>query len=210
MINPILALAQSAPVTNWPVRLLLVALVVAIIGLVLWGMLRGWRHRLRRQADLREPSALPDPLPDTLPAGAESTSGVYLGSVIAGDWLDRVAAHGLGTRSRVAVVTMDTGVALLRTGARSFFIPAHDVVAVRRERGIAGKAFEKDALVVITWMLGEQAIDSGIRPDHADDAERLVVRVHSLAGYLETRSAHGGTSEDRVRMESRENASEDG
>jgi hypothetical protein len=183
------ATAQSAPVTNWPVRLLLVVLVFGVIALVLWGMRRGWRNRQRRQADLDEPAAIPDGLaPD-----AESVSGVYLGSVMAGDWLDRIAAHGLGTRSRVDAVVVDAGIAVQRPGARSFFIPADHIVAIRRERGIAGKAFEKDAVVVVTWMLGDTAIDTGIRPDHTDDGGRLSEQVQRIAGSQIDGSSRDGS-----------------
>jgi hypothetical protein len=181
--------AQSAPVTNWPVRLLLVVLVFAVIALVLWGMRRGWRNRQRRQADLGEPATVPEDLAQD----AETVSGVYLGSVMAGDWLDRIAAHGLGTRSRVDAVVVDAGIALQRSGARSFFIPAEHIVAVRRERGIAGKAFEKDAVVVVTWMLGDTAIDTGIRPDHTDDGGRLSEQVRRIAAPQIGESSRDGS-----------------
>ena len=180
MTDSVVALAQSAPVTNWPVRLLLVAGVVAVILLVLAGMRRGWRTRQRRQSHLPEPEPIPAALASPREDG-ESVPGVYLGSVMAGDWLDRVAAHGLGTRSRVDATIHDAGVAIRREGARSFLISADAVITVRRERGIAGKAFEKDAVVVITWMLGETAVDTGIRPDHGDDAGKLVEQVSSIA-----------------------------
>lgn len=168
--------ATSAPVTNWPLRLALVALVIAVIAGVLAAMRRGWTNRRRRQSDL--------PQPQTIPVGTEHSDapvlGVYLGSVMAGDWLDRVVAHGLGTRSRVAVAVTAGGISVERFGARSFFIPARDLVAVRRERGIAGKAFEKDAVVVVTWLLGSTSLDTGFRPDRADEALNLVEAVSAV------------------------------
>jgi hypothetical protein len=169
-------LMTSAPVTNWPIRLLLVALVAAIIIAVLWAMLRGWRNRERRQSFLPEPARIP---PRDQPS-QPGIAGVYLGSVFAGDWLDRVAAHGLGTRSRIELQARADGLDMCRSGARSFFIPVRDLVAVRRERGIAGKAFEKDAVVVITWTLGDSAVDTGIRPDSGEDGDRLVEMVGAL------------------------------
>ena len=36
----------SAPVTQWPLRILLVLVVVGVIALVLLGMRAGWRRRL--------------------------------------------------------------------------------------------------------------------------------------------------------------------
>lgn len=169
----VMAVATSAPVTNWPLRVALVALVAAITIAVLWAMLRGWRNRERRQSFLAEPASIPE---SGGPVQHQSP-GVYLGSVFAGDWLNRIAAHGLGTRSRIDVQVHVAGLDMVRSGARSFFIPAHDLISVRRERGIAGKAFEKDAVVVITWMLGDTAIDTGIRPDTGEDSDRLVEAV---------------------------------
>lgn len=186
------ATAQSAPVTNWPVRLLLVALVLGVIALVLWGMRRGWRNRQQRQAHLPDPTAIPD----ADATEADRVTGVYLGSVSAGNWLDRIAAHGLGTRSRVEISVRGDGIAVYRTGARSFFVPTADIVAVRRERGIAGKAFEKDAVVVLTWMLGDTALDTGIRPDHGDDGERLSEQIVRITPHQTDQSGGDHSSED--------------
>lgn len=188
----------SAPVTDWPLRLLLVALVLAVIALVLLAMLRGWRARGRRQASIPEPPAIPEGL--AIPKGEAPESGlipgVYLGSVRSGDWLDRIVAHGLGTRSRVELSMHPEGLAVERLGARQFFIPTGDLHDARRDRGIAGKAFEKDAVVVITWSLGEESIDTGIRPDRAEDAQALIDGIHGLlhaAGSDTTRPNPPGT-----------------
>lgn len=168
-------LATSAPVTNWPLRIVLVALVIAVILVVLAAMRRGWNNRRRRQADLPEPHPIPAD-----GACANPVTGVYLGSVMAGDWLDRIVAHDLGTRSRAEVCVTAQGIAVERPGARSVFIPAGDLVAIRRERGIAGKAFEKDAVVVLTWNLGAVALDTGIRPDQSQDGDDLIDAATAL------------------------------
>lgn len=171
----------SAPVTDWPLRLLLVALVLGVIALVLFAMLRGWRARGRRQASIPEPPAIPEGLAirEGEAPGSSLIPGVYLGSVRS-DWLDRIVAHGLGTRSRVELSMHSEGLAVERLGARQFFIPSSDLRDARRDRGIAGKAFEKDAVVVITWSLGEELIDTGIRPDRAEDAQALIDGIHGL------------------------------
>jgi hypothetical protein len=177
--------ATSAPVTNWPLRLLLVGLVLAVITVVLWAMLRGWRRRADRHAHLPAP-------PSLAPASADPATavvdGVYLGSVIAGDWLDRVAAHGLGTRSRVTIEVRDDGVFLDRQGAPSVFIPSADLVGVRRERGIAGKAFEKGAVAVVQWRWGDLVLDSGLRPDRAEDAAALLEVLPGMPNPADTGS----------------------
>ena len=95
MIAAIARSAESAPVTQWLLRLLLVGVVIALIALVLFGMRRGWRARGERQ------SALPAPPVEGLEqATLGPVPGVFVGSSSAGDWLDRIVVHYLGVRSR--------------------------------------------------------------------------------------------------------------
>lgn len=62
--------------------------VVLLIGLVIHRMLRGWKRRSERQAALI--GVLPD-LPDRFgPAVLAPTRGLYVGSTIAPDWLERI------------------------------------------------------------------------------------------------------------------------
>ena len=154
---------EQATVTNWPIRLALVAAMVAIIVLVLAAMRRGWRSRQRRQADI--------PPPPELDAGLVSDEqesgvpGLYLGTAMTGNWLDRVAVHGLGVRSRARVYSKAHGVAVVREGAPSFFIPRTDIVEVRVDRGVAGTVRAKDSVIVVTWRLGPVVVDTGFRAD---------------------------------------------
>ncbi|MFD8088788.1 PH-like domain-containing protein, partial [Streptomyces malaysiensis] len=116
--------------------------------------------------------------PSLNPPGPRSSSGGrgppgfrgsarYHGSTTAGQWLDRIVAHGLGTRSRAELTLTDRGVHVVRPGARDFFIPAAQLRGARLDKGIAGKVLAEGGLLVITWQLGEKLIDSGFRSDHA-------------------------------------------
>jgi len=169
--------AQSAPVTQWPLRLLLVGLVFAVIMLVLLAMRRGWRNRARRQDELPSPG---DSAPATWSPEGDPLTGLYLGSTSAGDWLDRIGVHEMGVRSRAEFEVGCEGIWLRRTGARDVFIPRADLRGVRLERGIAGKAFERDGVVVLTWELGGRLIDTGFRADIADDQAQALERVRHL------------------------------
>ena len=160
----------SAPVTQWPLRILLVLVVVAVIALVLLGMRAGWRRRAREQADIAEPLLPPDVLADTT---AGPVSGVFLGSTHHGDWLDRIVVHDLGVRSRASAEVGPSGVALRREGARDVFIPAATVRGAEMARGIAGKAYERDGVLVVTWELGGRLVDTGFRADVADEQRQL-------------------------------------
>lgn len=169
--------AESAPVTQWPMRLLLVGVVLAIIAGVLLAMRRGWRNRGLRQAQIPQPPAAPGALN---PRSLGPVGGVYLGSTSAGDWLDRIVVHGLGLRSRALLEAGPQGVLLTRDGAPDVFIPAASLHRVGAGRGIAGRAYGQDGVLILTWDLGGRLIDTGWRADRAADQESAEVAVCAL------------------------------
>lgn len=162
---------ESAPVTQWPLRILLVLVMVGVIALVLLGMRAGWRRRAGRQADVAEPALPPAFLPDRT---VGPVSGVFLGSTHHGDWLDRIVVHDLGVRSRAIAEVGLSGIALRREGARDVFIPAAAVRGAGMARGIAGKAYERDGVLVVTWDLGGRLVDTGFRADAAEEQRVLL------------------------------------
>ena len=166
---------EQAQVTNWPLRLALVAVMVLVIAAALWGMRRGWVARTRRQMDV----PAPQPWGGSSLKGSDGpvqsgVAGVYLGTSTAGDWLDRIAVHGLGTRSRVRITWSGEGIAVDREGAPSFLIPASDVQGIRIDRGVAGTVRARDSVVVITWRLGDRILDTGVRADDGDGHRTLL------------------------------------
>lgn len=164
---------EQAQVTNWPLRIALVAAMIAIIAVVLAAMLRGWRSRQRRQAGIPAPPAWHDKRGEPQ-SDLRGISGLYLGTAISGDWLDRIAVHGLGVRSRADVLVTATGIGISRAGASSFFIPQADIAGVRTDRGVAGTVRAKDSVIVITWRLGEHLVDTGFRADDGADHRTLL------------------------------------
>lgn len=157
---------------RWPAVLLL----VAVVALAWSGMVWGWRARAGRQAGLPAPARPPSDAGVVL-ARAE---GLYVGSVMAGDWLDRVVSHGLGARARAVVTIHPDGLRLDRDGVSPLWVPSAQLSGVRRDTGLAGKVTETGGLVVWTWHLGQAALESGLRPRYAADAEPLVHAVQSL------------------------------
>lgn len=169
---------SSAPVTDWPERLAWTAVTLAVVvGLALL-MLRGWRRRAERQSDV-------PPLPDA-PADvdaqllADPVEGVYVSTTTAGDWLDRIAVHGLGVRSAAVLNVSTSGITIARQGAPHVHIPAAQLKDVRLDKGMAGKFVEEEGLVVLTWQLGERTLDTGIRTRRGDDRDAVVSAVRSL------------------------------
>ncbi|MFI9024811.1 hypothetical protein [Streptomyces sp. NPDC053560] len=170
----LLAAAQkSAEVTNWPARIGWVVGLLLFIALLYWLMREGWKWRGTLQGDLPE---LPQ-TPETPGEPRLTMSGRYHGSTTAGQWLDRIVARGLGTRSRAEVTLTEQGVDVVRPGAQDFFIPAADLLGARLDKGIAGKVLPEGGLLVLTWRLGEKEIDSGFRSDRAAEHSAWVTAL---------------------------------
>ena len=146
-------------------------LVIAVlIGIAIRRMLRGWKHRAERQADLI--GALPA-VPDLLnPAVIPPARGLYLGCTIAPDWLERVNVDDLGYRCKAVLTRYPEGILVERSGTGPIWIPAASVVAVRTERGLAGKVLPTSraggespgGILVIRWRLPSGTeVDTGFR-----------------------------------------------
>ncbi|MER7788662.1 hypothetical protein [Streptomyces sp. NPDC097640] len=171
---------KSQDVTDWAARIGWVVGLLLFIALVYWLMREGWKWRGTLQGDLPE---LPQPpAPDELGPARLSLAGRYHGSTTAGQWLDRIVAQGLGTRSRVELTLTVEGLAVVRPGARDFFIPAGSLRGARLDKGIAGKVLAEGGLLVITWQLGDRLIDSGFRSDRAAEHTAWVDALTELSG----------------------------
>ena len=165
--------------------LAVVLLVVAL--LVLWRMMfAGYRGRA-----LRQRTELPRPIGSKDWKGLrDSLEGVYVSTTDAENALDRIAAHGLGARSAVALGFVDEGVGFLRQGARSFVVPAADIVGVGHGPGMVGKWIGKEkGLVVLRWRLGDRVVDTGVKPRHPAEGARFAEQVEEL---VRSRNANDG------------------
>nr|WP_202492877.1 hypothetical protein [Streptomyces sp. SID7813] len=176
---------ESAEVTDWAARVGWVVGLGLFVALVYWLMREGWKWRGTLQGDLPELPAAPDePGPAKL-----SMSGRYHGSTTAGQWLDRIVAHGLGTRSRVELTLTDAGLDVVRPGAADFFVPVAALREARLDKGIAGKVLTEGGLLVVTWAHGDKLIDSGFRSDHAAEHNEWVDTLNDMINKTETEGA---------------------
>lgn len=175
------AAKQSAEVTDWAARVGWLVGLLLFVALVYWLMREGWKWRGTLQGDVPELFTSPDE-----PGEAKLTmSGRYHGSTTAGQWLDRIVAHGLGTRSRVELTLTDTGLDVVRPGASDFFVPLTQLREARLDKGIAGKVLTEGGLLVVTWQHGERLIDSGFRSDHAAEHTEWVETLNHMINKTE-------------------------
>ena len=78
--------------------LIFASVLVVVVAFLIHLMLRGWRHRAKRQVAIV--GQLPS-MPETVgPAVIPGTKGLYVGSTLAPSWQDRIAAGDLGFRPR--------------------------------------------------------------------------------------------------------------
>lgn len=158
-----------------------VTALLVLLALALWGMRAGWRTRARRTAVLVP--TLPAVPTDPGPARTAPAEAVYVSSTRAGDWLDRVVAHGLGDRSAAVVQVHDAGVLVRRTGAADLWLAADRLTGVGTSRGQAGKFVGPEGLVVLTWVPDTStgtALDTALRLRHDADKEPLLTAARAL------------------------------
>jgi len=150
--------------------------IAVLIGVVIHRMLRGWKDRAERQAELI--GTLPS-MPDYVgPAVIAPTRGLYLGCTIAPNWLERVNAGDLGYRCKAVLTRYPEGILVERSGTGPIWIPADAVTGVRTEPGLAGKVLPGNGILVIRWRLPSGTeIDTGFRGDDRGDYTRWTTGV---------------------------------
>jgi hypothetical protein len=152
------------------VTVLLLVLVLAYLA-----MWRGWRRRATKH-DL--PRLEPTPAVADLPEAKLVGGARYFGTTVAGDWLDRVVAHGLGARSTCRLHLSGEGLDVVRL-AGSFRIPAQALRGARHDQGIAGKVVPPHGVLVVTWQHGDLTLDTGFRLTDEVVADRGTTEAHN-------------------------------
>jgi hypothetical protein len=170
------AAEQLAPLNpslpDWavPVGILVLVLVLAFLGM--WS---GWRRRASRH-DL--PPLVPAPPVADLPPAKLEGGARYFGTTVAGDWLDRVVAHGLGARSTARLSLSSEGLDVIRL-AGSFRIEAAALRGARHDMGLAGKVVPPHGVLVVTWRHGDLLLDTGFRLTDVTVADKGTTEAHN-------------------------------
>ncbi len=176
--NSTRALIAVAGQTSNNLRMLISGLILVLIAWALWAV----RSRTNRGAALRE---VPPPLvafdePGGLVGGP--FVGKYLGTTRSGDWLARIRAHDLSVAGPVSVAALGAGLLFTRAGALDLAIPVNSIAGVRRAKGLAGKEFETDGVVIVSWRLGGHLVDTGVRSDSEADRSGIVLMIRGMLG----------------------------
>jgi hypothetical protein len=158
-------------------RSLLVLITIAIIFLIFRSMWRSWRRRIVTGDVIPQLAAAPA---DRAEIQLSVEHATYLGTVTDEHWLDRVAAQGLGGRGPAVVVVLSRGLLVERVGAATHFIPVAAISEVALAKGIAGRVYGEDSVVVVSWTWGSTLMHTGLRIPDEDSRHALVDALAQL------------------------------
>ncbi|MDW4572508.1 hypothetical protein R8Z57_06900 [Microbacterium sp. M3] len=160
---------------------IIVAVAVGLIGLLVWA----WWRRMRRDA-----VALVHP--GELPADAHvrgSYDVLYVATTRRYAPLERIAAPGMGFRSKATVTVADEGVAVAMTGQEPFLLAPEQIVDVSQSTVAIDRVVEPGGLTRLTWRTdANTTVDSYFRPQDAS-ARALADAVAAILPPTQTGTA---------------------
>jgi hypothetical protein len=149
--------------------LIMAGVLALLIAFIIQLMMRGWRKRARRQAELIGTLPMPEMVGSPIVA---PTRGMYVGCTLAPSWHDRVVAGDLGYRSKAVLTRYTEGILVERSGAGPIWIPQESITAIRTERGMVGKVVPA-GILAIRWRLPSGTeIDLGFRGNDRSEYDR--------------------------------------
>ena len=109
-----------------------------------------------------------------------------------------IAAHELGVRCAAALSVGEDGVAVYRTEADNFFIPAEQIAGITTVRGMVGKFVEDGGVIVIRHSLGETSVDTGFRAESRTVHSTLLAALRKLAPEIHTQPESSTTAKSNT------------
>ena len=152
-------------------KFLTAALLLAIFAGLIVSATKAWQTRRREQAiGFSSPAeTLPDNAALTAPAKAQ-----YVATVIAGEPLNRVTAHGLGFRGRAQVAAGTGGILISRKGERDLAIATSQLTGFDFEQAVIDRAVEENGLLAIHWIQDATALTTVLRFNNAAERSRVL------------------------------------
>lgn len=167
--------APARPPDRLVEHLLLTLVVLVVIALFYLLMWRGWKRRAARVQHLPPLPDLLSPRPDPLPEPVlPPMPGVYIGSVGAGGWQDRITGRGLGRRAGGDLVVTPAGVDLA-----GLWLPRDTLTSVRVGPGLANKVVPGPGMLILGWDWDGNPCESAFR-GQASRYPEVVRAVESL------------------------------
>ncbi len=177
-------------------RVLWVVGLAALALLVVYGMRRGWLNRARRQAAyLQRFPRVPEGV-DGEPELLAAAEGLYVGTTRASDWQDRIAVGDIGHRAGTTASVRRSGVMLRRSGASTIWIPATALRGARVDHKLANKVVPGAGLLVVTWQLGDERLDTGFRDEDKARQHEWAEAIEQLVATTDRAGRPGAGHDD--------------
>lgn len=174
------ALSQQAAVTQWPLRIALVLATLAVIAAAVWLLRIGWVRRRDRQGMMLP--AVHEPTVAALRA-EPGHPGKYVGTVIAGNLIDRVVAAGGVAAASVHVGAQ--GLLIDRQGPGAMLIPATAVTDLTTVPGMLQRRYGRQGIVLVSWLWGDREVSTGVWLTSPDDQATVLNGVRAMMGEQE-------------------------
>jgi hypothetical protein len=158
---------SSAEITAWPERIGLTLLFICIVGLIYFAMYKNWKTKADRDRVLENPLRIEGRFPHHV------FKGKYIATTFADDWLNRVHLRGLAFPSQAELQFFNDGIGVVLS-TEDFFIPFECITSIESINALAGKVFESEGLIGITWKLASVQVVTGFRADTANDHIRIL------------------------------------
>jgi hypothetical protein len=153
---------SSAEITAWPERIGLTLLFIGIVALIYFAMYKNWKAKAMRDQELEQPSRVEGRIP------LHVYEGKYIATTYADDWLKRVHINSLAFPSQATLQLFDDGIGIILK-SEDLFISFEQMSSIESINALAGKVFEAEGLIGITWDLGSTSVVTGFRTLNARD-----------------------------------------
>lgn len=149
------------------------------VACILFALLaiRAWKTRAKRQSSLflsplEKLAAKGEPLAEA--------DAFYVATTFADNYLERIAAHGLGARGFSKIQVFADGVLISRIGERDLAIVGDDLISVSYSQVAIDKAVESDGLMVLSWRAGETTLATHLRIKDLSSRDRIFSTLSDL------------------------------
>lgn len=174
-------ISEQAQVSNWPMRILLTSLTIAVIAGIFALIIRSWRRRAISQDRLGDLPTVPAEVNEAVESGElDLVEMRYVGTASDANWNDKIAHAGLSNRGFAEVGVHPLGVVIDRGVGGVLFVPRNAIVAVGLAKGVAGRAYGKDGVVALRWVHADQTLDTGLRSSSEEVRNQIVAKVDEL------------------------------
>jgi len=164
------------------------SLIISLVILIIFGlMIYGWASRRRRQAGITAPT----PVPTEIGSATLAADGWYVATTRADQPLERIAVHGLGFRAHVAVSVYAEGVVFAVRGIQPFWVTRAALRGAGRATWAIDRVVERDGLVLMGWLLGDEPVDTYLRLPDPADATALLSALQSMTPTAAPKPAEG-------------------